>query len=308
MFPRDGDNAETLIKHSDVAMYHTKEQGKNNYHLYEDNMSVKNNLLLSIENEIRIGIKENQFEVFYQPQINLKTSEVCGVESLLRWNHPTQGLLSPSHFLTVAEESGLICELGDFVLEETLAEMQAWNEQGLKVDKFSVNFSGKEIEQKDFVDKIIKALKQHRTPKHSLEIEVTESILMRDIESSIDKLRQLHDVGVSIAIDDFGTGYSSLSLLQKLPINRLKIDRSFIQDMEQGSDRSIIEAIAHMAKGLKLEMIAEGVEQEYQLRYLRQLKCPIVQGYIFSQGVPSEEAKQFVISTNEMIKRQKINA
>lgn len=308
MFPRDGDNAETLIKHSDVAMYHTKEQGKNSYHLYEDNMSVKNNLLLSIENEIRIGIKEKQFEVFYQPQINLTTGEVCGVEALLRWNHPAQGLLSPSHFLGVAEESGLICELGDFVLEETLTEMQSWQKQGLTVDNFSVNFSGKEIEQKDFVDKIVKALKKCRIPKHSLEIEVTESILMRDIDNSIDKLRQLHDVGVSIAIDDFGTGYSSLSLLQKLPINRLKIDRSFIQDMEQGSDRSIIEAIAHMAKGLKLEMIAEGVEQEYQLRYLRQLKCPIVQGYIFSQGVSSDEAKSFVTSTNEMIKQQKIKA
>ena len=137
---------------------------------------------------------------------------------------------------------------------------------------------------------------------------MTESILMRDINSSIDKLRQLHDVGVSIAIDDFGTGYSSLSLLQKLPLNRLKIDRSFIQDMEQGTDRSIIEAIAHMSKGLKLEMIAEGVEQEYQLRYLRQLNCPVVQGFIFSQGVPSDEAKKFVLDTEAMVNQQKINA
>ncbi len=308
LYPRDGDNAETLIKHSDVAMYHTKEQGKNSYHLYEDNMSLKNNLLLNIENEIRIGIKEKQFEVFYQPQVDLETGVVCGVEALLRWNHPTQGLLSPSHFLSVAEDSGLICELGDWVLDETLAEMQNWQKQGISVSKFCVNFSGKEIEQKNFVDKIVKALKKYRTPKGCLEIEVTESILMRDIDSSIDKLRQLHDVGVSIAIDDFGTGYSSLSLLQKLPLNRLKIDRSFIQDMEQGTDRSIIEAIAHMSKGLKLEMIAEGVEQEYQLRYLRQLKCPVVQGYIFSQGVPNEEAKQFVLDTEEMIKLQKINA
>jgi len=271
-------------------------------------MSVKNNLLLSIENEIRKGIKEKQFEVFYQPQIDLESGEVSGIEALPRWNQPTQGLLSPSHFLSVAEESGLICELGGFVLEETLAEMQAWQKEGLKVAKFSVNFSGKEIEQKDFVDKIVKALKKYRAPLHALEIEVTESVLMRDIDSSIGKLKQLHDVGVSIAIDDFGTGYSSLSLLQKLPINRLKIDRSFIQDMEQGSDRSIIEAIAHMAEGLKLEMIAEGVEQEYQLRYLRQLKCPVVQGYIFSQGVPNEEAKKFVRDTSAMLKQQKINA
>ena len=141
-------------------------------------MSVKNNLLLSIENEIRKGIKEKQFEVFYQPQIDLESGEVSGIEALPRWNQPTQGLLSPSHFLSVAEESGLICELGGFVLEETLAEMQAWQKEGLKVAKFSVNFSGKEIEQKDFVDKIVKALKKYRAPLHALEIEVTESVLM----------------------------------------------------------------------------------------------------------------------------------
>lgn len=307
MYPRDGDNAETLIKHSDVAMYHTKEQGKNSYHLYEDNMSVKNNLLLNIENEIRKGIKEQQFEVFYQPQIILRSGEVAGVEALLRWNHPEQGLLSPSHFLSVAEDSGLICELGDWVLDEVLKEIQAWQEEGLKIRRFAVNFSGKQIEQKDFVDKIIKALKKYRTPKNTLEIEVTESVLMRDIDFTISKLKQLHDVGVNIAIDDFGTGYSSLSLLQKLPLNRLKIDRSFIQDMEQGTDRSIIEAIAHMAKGLELEMVAEGVEQEYQLRFLRQLQCPIVQGFIFSQGVPGSEARKFVLATEAMLKQQ-INA
>lgn len=308
MYPRDGDNAETLIKHSDVAMYFTKEQGKNSYHLYEDNMSVKNNLLLNIENEIRKGIKENQFEVFYQPQINLINGEVSGVEALLRWNHPEQGLLSPSHFLSVAEESGLICELGDWVLDEVLKEMQIWQKEGLKVAKFAVNFSGQQIEQKDFVDKIIKALKKYRTPKNMLEIEVTESVIMRDIDYTIAKLKQLHDVGVNVAIDDFGTGYSSLSLLQKLPLNRLKIDRSFIQDMEHGTDRSIIEAIAHMAKGLELEMIAEGVEQEYQLRFLRQLQCPIVQGFIFSHGVPSAEAKKFVLATEAMLKQQKLKA
>ena len=193
------------------------------------------------------------------------------------------------------------------MLDEVLKEIQAWQEEGLKIRRFAVNFSGKQIEQKDFVDKIIKALKKYRTPKNTLEIEVTESVLMRDIDFTISKLKQLHDVGVNIAIDDFGTGYSSLSLLQKLPLNRLKIDRSFIQDMEQGTDRSIIEAIAHMAKGLELEMVAEGVEQEYQLRFLRQLQCPIVQGFIFSQGVPGSEARKFVLATEAMLKQQ-INA
>ncbi len=304
VYPDDGDDAETLIKHSDVAMYYTKEQGKNNFHRYKYNMSVKNNLLLSIENEIRLGLKEKQFEVFYQPQINLKSGEVVGLEALLRWNHPKQGLLSPSHFLTVAEESSLICELGDWVLDEVLTLMQNWLQEGITINRIAVNFSSREIEQSNFVDKILQSLQSHQISTSLLEIEVTESVLMKDMENTINKMKQLHDAGINIAIDDFGTGYSSLSLLQKLPITRLKIDRSFIEDMEEETDRSIIEAIAHMAKGLKLEMIAEGVEQDYQLRYLEQLNCPVVQGYVFSQGVPAEEAKKFIKSTQNLMQQQ----
>lgn len=301
VYPDDGDDAETLIKHSDVAMYYTKEQGKNNFHRYKYNMSVKNNLLLSIENEIRLGLKEKQFEVFYQPQINLTSGEVVGLEALLRWNHPKQGLLSPSHFLAVAEESSLICELGDWVLDEVLTLIQNWLQEGITINRIAVNFSSKEIEQSNFVHKILQSLQSHHLSTRLLEIEVTESVLMKDMENTINKMKQLHDAGINIAIDDFGTGYSSLSLLQKLPITRLKIDRSFIEDMEDETDRSIIEAIAHMARGLNLEMIAEGVEEDYQLRYLEQLKCPVVQGYVFSQGVPAEEAKKFIKSTQNLV-------
>ncbi|MAY03249.1 MAG: two-component system response regulator [Gammaproteobacteria bacterium] len=304
IYPHDGENAEMLIKNSDIAMYHTKEAGKDNFHRYDQNMSEKNDLLLSIENEIRSGLKEGQFEVFYQPQIRLEDGQIVGVEALLRWNHPQQGLLSPSNFITVAEESGLICELGDWVLEEVLSVIADWKKDGLRVERFAINFSGKEIEQNNFADKIIDSLKKHSVDASQLEIEVTEGVLMRNIENSLAKIKQLHDVGVNIAIDDFGTGYSSLSLLQKLPINRLKIDRSFIQDMEESTDRFIIEAIAHMARGLKLEMVAEGVEQDYQLRYLHQLQCPIVQGFVFSQGVPADEAKSFIASTQAMLDEQ----
>jgi EAL domain-containing protein (putative c-di-GMP-specific phosphodiesterase class I) len=304
VYPDDGDNAETLIKHSDVAMYYTKDQGKNNFNRYKYNMSVKNNLLLSIENEIRLGLKEKQFEVFYQPQINLVSGEVVGLEALLRWDHPRQGLLSPTHFLTVAEESSLIFELGDWVLNEVLTLMRSWTQEGIQINRIAINFSSKEIEQKDFVEKVLLALQTHEVQASLLEIEVTESVLMRDMENTINKMKQLHDQGINIAIDDFGTGYSSLSLLQKLPITRLKIDRSFIQDMEEETDRSIIEAIAHMARGLKLEMVAEGVEQDYQLRYLQRLKCPVVQGYVFSQGVPADEAKKFIRSTQNLIAQQ----
>lgn len=190
------------------------------------------------------------------------------------------------------------------MLNEVLTLIHSWTQEGIQINRIAINFSSKEIEQKDFVEKVLLALQTHEVQARLLEIEVTESVLMRDMENTINKIKQLHDKGISIAIDDFGTGYSSLSLLQKLPITRLKIDRSFIQDMEEETDRSIIEAIAHMARGLKLEMVAEGVEQDYQLRYLQQLKCPVVQGYVFSQGVPADEAKKFINSTQNQIAQQ----
>lgn len=294
MYPRDGEDAETLIKNSDVAMYHTKELGKNSYNFYQSDMSVKHHRLLNIENDIRTGITKNQFEVYYQPQIRTEDGSVSGMEALIRWNHPKKGLLFPAFFLSVAEETGLIVDLGDWVLNAGLTEMKNWRESGIEIGRLAVNFSSKQIEQKDFVDKTINALKAFDFPAEALEVEITESTLMCDIENTISKLRQLNDAGVHVAIDDFGTGYSSLSLLQKLPINRLKIDRSFIQDMGQDSDRSIIEAIAHMAKGLKLEMVAEGVEEQYQLDYLKQLECPVLQGFLFSKGLPGDQARQFL--------------
>ena len=310
MYPQDGEDADALIKNADVAMYHTKEQGKNSYSLYEEDMSAKHSRLLSIENDIRRGIKENQFEVFYQPQVSVLNGSVTGVEALLRWNHPKKGLLSPAYFLTVAEDSGLIVELGEWVLDAALSEVKEWRNSGVTVGNLAINFSSRQIEQKDFVNKIIDALKRYEFPGSSLEIEITESTLMSDVDNTIAKLKQLHNVGVQVAIDDFGTGYSSLSLLQKLPINRLKVDRSFIQDIDHDSDRSIIEAIAHMAKGLRLEMVAEGVEEDYQLRYLRSLNCPVIQGFLFSEGIPGSEAKKFVENSEgllDAIKAQELN-
>ena len=294
MYPEDGATADLLIKNSDTAMYFTKEQGKNNFHRYNMDMSIKHSRMLNMEAEIRKGIKETQFEVYYQPQVSSSSGHIIGVEALLRWNHPDKGLLSPLFFMTVAEETGIIVELGDWVLEQAISEVKEWLDNGLDIERLGINFSNKQIEQGDFVDKIVKALKKHQFPGEKLEIEITESMLMNNIEHTVEKLDELHRVGVHVAIDDFGTGYSSLSLLQKLPIHRLKIDRSFIHEMVENEDQSIIEAIAHMARGLKLEMVAEGVEQEYQLDYLRNLDCPVVQGFIYSQAVPSEDAKKLI--------------
>lgn len=296
VFPRDGDSADTLIKHADIAMYHTKDQGKNGYFQFEDAMSIRQHKRLSLENEIRRGMRDDQFEVYYQPQVNPFSGRVTGVEALLRWEHPERGLLSPAFFLGVAEESGLIVELGDWVLKTALQEMRQWRAEGIVLDKLAVNFSPRQMEQKDFVDKIVSLLHFHGYPPRGLEIEITEGTIMSDMDDIIGKLRQLHEVGVHVAIDDFGTGYSSLSLLQKLPLNRLKIDRSFIQSMTIDSDRSIIEAIAHMAKGLKLGMVAEGVEEEFQLEYLKELDCPAIQGFIYSEGLPGPQARARVAS------------
>jgi len=294
MYPEDGTTADVLIKNSDTAMYFTKEQGKNNYHRYHKDMSIKQSRMLNMEAEIRKGIKEGQFEIYYQPQVSSSSNQIIGVEALLRWNHPGKGLLSPIFFMSVAEETGSIVELGDWVLDQAISEVKGWLDNGLKIERLAINFSNKQIEQGDFVDKIVKALKKHDFPGEKLEIEITESMLMNNIEHTVEKLDELHRVGVHVAIDDFGTGYSSLSLLQKLPIHRLKIDRSFIHEMVENEDQSIIEAIAHMARGLKLEMVAEGVEQEYQLDYLRNLDCPVVQGFIYSQAVNSTEAKKLI--------------
>jgi diguanylate cyclase len=298
IYPEDGNTADLLIKNSDTAMYFTKEQGKNSFNRYNKNMSIKHSWMLNMEADIRKGIKEGQFEVYYQPQVSSANDEIVGMEALLRWNHPEEGLLSPQFFMTVAEESGIITELGNWVLETAVAEVKGWLDSGLTINKLAVNFSNKQIEQDNFVDKIVYVLKENEFPGERLEIEITESVLMNNVESAIEKLDELHKVGVSVAIDDFGTGYSSLSLLQKLPIHRLKIDRSFIHDMVENEDQSIIEAIAYMARGLKIEMVAEGVELDYQLKYLRSLDCPVIQGFFYSRAVPGNEARVLIQESN----------
>ncbi|MEI7950949.1 MAG: EAL domain-containing protein [Gammaproteobacteria bacterium] len=298
MYPQDGRNVEDLIKNADTAMYHTKASGKDGFRIYTQELSENQRQQLSIEQEIRRGLREGQFVVHYQPQLHAMSNMVTGVEALLRWQHPQRGLLTPAWFLPVAEESSLMLELGEFVLATTLDDMQRMWKRGITLEKLAINCSVRQIEQKDFVDKLILQLKLRNFPGAALEIEITESTLMNEIESTITKLRQLAKYGISVAIDDFGTGYSSLSLLQKLPINRLKIDRSFIQDLEVDSERFIIEAIAHMARGLKLEMVAEGVEEEYQLKYLKNLQCQVMQGFLIGQVMPVAELELYLLKHN----------
>ena len=298
MYPEDGRNVDDLIKNADTAMYHTKASGKDGFRIYTRELSEHQQQQLSIEQEIRRGLREQQFVVHYQPQLHAVSGIVTGVEALLRWQHPERGLLKPAYFLPVAEESSLMLELGEFALVQSLTDVQSWWDRSIVLGKLAINCSGRQIEQADFVDKMIAQLKQRGFPGDALEIEITESTLMNEIELTINKLKQLAKFGVRVAIDDFGTGYSSLSLLQKLPIHRLKIDRSFIQDLEVDSERFIIEAIAHMARGLKLEMVAEGVEEDYQLKYLKKLQCQVVQGYLIGPVMPAAEMEQFLLQHN----------
>jgi diguanylate cyclase (GGDEF)-like protein/PAS domain S-box-containing protein len=296
LYPDDGVDADTLIKHADMAMYQTKEQGKNGFNIYSRELSEQQRQQLSLESEIRRGLREGQFVPYYQPQVNTADGRICGVEALLRWQHPERGVLKPSYFLPVAEASGLIVELGKVVLAAALADFSEWRRSGIELERLALNFSAREIAQPEFVEQLLAALAEQQLSPALFEIEVTESTLIVEAgqHKHIAQLRQLREQGISIAVDDFGSGYTSLSLLQQLPINRLKIDRSFIQQLDADGDRAILEAVAHLARGLKLELVVEGVENEAQLSYLRQLQCPVVQGYLYSHGLPAPELRRIL--------------
>jgi diguanylate cyclase (GGDEF)-like protein/PAS domain S-box-containing protein len=298
LYPEDGTNA-------DLAMYHSKGKGRDSFQIYSSALSEHQEWQMAMEGDIRKGMKAGEFVPYYQPQVMTDTGQIIGVEALMRWSHPTRGILTPIHFMAVSEESGLIVELGEKIFHKAIIDFKNWQLAGLHVEKLAVNFSFKQIEQPDFVASIVRALKGNDLEPYFLEIEITESTLMREAKSTIAKLRLLAETGVHIAIDDFGTGYSSLSLLQKLPIHTLKIDRSFIQDLQDDSERSIVEAIAYMARGLKLSMVAEGVELPYQLSYLQKLQCPVAQGHIFSEGL-SRPMMQALLETQSPLKARTV--
>ncbi|TNF34088.1 MAG: EAL domain-containing protein, partial [Gammaproteobacteria bacterium] len=290
-YPEDGQSMETLIKHADIAMYHVKGNGKDGYKFYANNMNEIYSRHMSLENDIRRAIQNKQFQVYYQPQVNIETNEIFAMEALIRWNHPTQGIISPTEFISIAEETGLIQPLGDWVLRQACEDLKLWREAGLMDVRIAVNLSACQLDQDNIVADITNTLKRNNIPGDRFEIEITENVLMKDIENCILKLTQLSEFGIKIAIDDFGTGYSSLNYLKKLPIDTIKIDRSFIHDMHNSDeDSSIIRAIIAMAKGLNLNIISEGVETEAQLEQLRAWRCKNVQGFLFGRPIADTDA------------------
>ena len=289
IFPDDGRDPETLIKNADTAMYRAKDTGRNNYQFYTPELTRLSMERFEIERDLRLALKRNELLLHYQPQIALSPRRCVGAEALVRWAHPEKGLIPPDKFIPLAEEAGLILELGRWVLEQACRQAVQWKEQGMPL-RIAVNLSGQQIIYGDLVAVLREVMQQTGIEPALLELEITEGFVLNHAEEGVQNLEQLHELGIGIAIDDFGTGYSSLSYLKRLPIDRLKIDKSFVHGVpDDGDDAAIISTIVAMANSLRLEVIAEGVESEAQLRFLDAQGCHEVQGYLLSRPIPAEE-------------------
>ncbi|GGF87240.1 bifunctional diguanylate cyclase/phosphodiesterase [Paenibacillus abyssi] len=289
LYPIDGDNAELLIKNSDIAMYRAKELGRNNYQFYDPEMNELINRRAQLEKGLRKALELNEFTLYFQPQINLATGHIIGNEALIRWHHGELSMISPADFIPLSEETGLIVSIGEWVLRKACEQNVAWQKAGFSPMRVSVNLSARQIQQKNLVENVTEILQQTGLDPQYLELEITESIAMHNEDYVIAKLHALKKLGIKIAMDDFGTGYSSLSYLNKLPIDTLKIDKSFLSDLKEGLNAEICSTIIAMARNMRLTVIAEGVETEEQLRFLIDQKCDEAQGYIFSKPMPVEE-------------------
>jgi PAS domain S-box-containing protein len=290
MFPRDGGDAMTLLRHADTAMYHAKESGRNNWQVYNRGMTAQALERVDLEQCIRQALVDNQFQVHYQPQVLAIDGTIVGLEALLRWNHPERGAIAPTTFIPVAEDSSLIVPVGTWVLHEVCSQLRRWRDAGLPSVRAAVNVSRRQLDQQEFVDSVLAAIGEAGVTGDTLELELTESMLMSSDSTTIAKLNRLRDAGVTFAIDDFGTGYSSMSYLKRFPIGCLKVDRSFVQGLPRSlDDAAIATAIISMAHSLRMMVVAEGVETPEQAAFLRSAGCDRMQGYLFGRPVPATQ-------------------
>ncbi len=287
LYPHDGSGAAQLMKNADIAMYRAKELGKNTYQFYAAEMNIAHQVShLSLENALRFALERNQLQLVYQPQYDLLTGQLAGMECLIRWHHPELGLISPAEFIPIAEENGLIVAMGEWVLKEACYTAQQWRLVGLAVPKIAVNLSVRQFKPLLLVEQIKSALGVSGLPAHVLELEVTESVIMKRVNEAVEILRELKALGVKLAIDDFGTGYSSLSQLKVLPFDTLKIDRSFIEGIPNNQDDVVItETIMILARKIGMSVVAEGVETAKQMQLLQKMGCDVGQGYFFSRPI-----------------------
>jgi diguanylate cyclase (GGDEF)-like protein len=297
LYPRDGASMGELLKHSDTAMYQAKDLGRNNFQVFSPQMDRSLKERVAIESSLRVGLKLNQFDVHYQPIIDIHSRRVAGLEALLRWKHPTQGFISPERFIEVAEETGLIIPIGQFVLDRICSDITKWREQGAHLVPVSMNVSAVQLERTKLRELIQAAMTKNRIGPQLIQLELTEGSLFekRTGEFREDALATLRDLGVKIAIDDFGTGYSSLSYLKRWRVDSLKIDRSFVRDIATDpSDHAIVSAIVAMARSLNIQVVAEGIETWQQLEILRNMGCSLAQGFLFAKPAPATEALRYL--------------
>jgi PAS domain S-box-containing protein len=297
--PADGKDVEQLLGNADVAMYHAKEQGRNNYQFYSRAMNAEAFQKLSLESNLRRALEREEFILYYQPLVSVASGAVVGAEALIRWRHPEMGMVSPLEFIPLAEETGMIAPISEWVLNEACRQAAKWRHITAQLVKVSVNLSGVNIRQDTMPQIVARALATSGLEPRRLKLELTESVLMRDAESTLVALKKLNDMGVQLCIDDFGTGYSSFSYLRRFPLHTLKIDRSFVRDVPGHEDvAAITGAIIAMGHSLKLNVVAEGVETQPQLDYLREIGCDEYQGYLFSAAVPAQQFEDLLRKEN----------
>ncbi len=298
VYPDDGEDINTLLKNADTAMYHAKNAGRNNFQFYAKYMNERTLSRLNMEAKLKKALERNEFILYYQPQVESATSTIVGVEALIRWEHPEMGLVSPNEFIPIAEETRLIIPIGEWVLRTACAQMAVWHKAGFNKIRVGVNLSSLQFRQGNIVKTIKNILATTGLDPQYLELELTESMVMQNVEETIATLWQLKEMGLKLSIDDFGTGYSSMSYLKRFPLDTLKIDRSFIKDiMTDSSDAAITKATIGLAQGLELTTIAEGIETKEQLTFLRKQGCDQIQGYFISRPVPAEKVEQLFAKT-----------
>jgi len=302
LFPDNGDTTEILIKNADAAMYKSKEVSGNSYHFFSEGMDVRTFESVKLENALYKALDQEELEIYYQPQIDFIKNQIVGVEALLRWNHPQKGMIAPDQFIPIAEETALILPIGEWVLKNACKQLKEWQRQGYPEFSISVNLSVRQFEQKNLFEIVKNALKEVDLSPEYLHLELTENLIIKNRELTLKTMKELKGLGIKIAIDDFGTGYSSLGYLKSLPIDTLKIDKSFLQDVTSDDENAAITStIITLAQNLNLSVIAEGVETKQHVEFLLTRDCYLMQGYYFSKPMKAEDiTKKFMMSNAQI--------